>query len=455
MFELGIVDLSASARRRLAALVERWAWVSPESRIATPRISIHLLSPEEVRFHGSLDVCVVGPELVGCDAAYITTLRRELTDKLIICVLDARTQSFGVIEQLGRLGVDDVLLETATGDEFLRRLVLLQRRLRSRQRGRVVMVDAARGGVGCTFIAAALAEGCADQKKRTCVVDCDYLSQDLTRFLQVKPFVSEALRLLVEQQRMVTGETVSDCVHSVWADEPLLHCMPPPAGSDDGTLAPAVATRAFIDIIETLAVLHERVIVDASSLSAGVKRALYYASDLVVFVANRDPAAAFANRQALSLVSASMRVDSQLHVVLNDCGRPAASRALLERDVLSVLGRSRQCVYLPHSTRAARWACSGRTPFAFLRRHFLPLLHASTADDAASRGTVGMGVRAWCDVVGRIVARLLSWRRKKEMPLEAESNCGRGDTSYEPLSLGFTENLLTQGELVSKPVLLG
>ena len=91
MIELGIVDLSASARRHLASLVERWAWVSPESRVSTPRVSLHLLSPEEVRFHGALDVCVVGPELIACDAAYITTLRQELSDKLILCVVDSRT----------------------------------------------------------------------------------------------------------------------------------------------------------------------------------------------------------------------------------------------------------------------------------------------------------------------------------------------------------------------------
>jgi len=197
------------------------------------------------------------------------------------------------------------------------------------------------------------------------------------------------------------------------------------------------------------------VIVDASRLPLGVKRAIYQSSDSVVFVANRDPAGAFANRQALSVAAASMRADSRLCIVLNDCGRPAASRALLERDVLSVLGRSRRCFYFPHSPRGARWACSGQTPFTFLRRHIIPLLKATEAEEAADREAWSKDVRVWCDNLGRRITRCLSWRRKKEVHLEAEANSRGRDTSFEPLSLGFAENLLTQGELVSKPVLLG
>ena len=141
MIELGIVDLSADGRRRLSSLIERWSWKAPDSRVSVPRLSQHLLSPEEVRFHGSLDVIVVGPELVGCDAAFVNNLRQQIPDKILLCVLDSRTYSFGLVEQLGRLGVDDVLVDTATSDEFFRRILLLQRRVQNKKRGRLAVVD--------------------------------------------------------------------------------------------------------------------------------------------------------------------------------------------------------------------------------------------------------------------------------------------------------------------------
>ena len=106
MIELGIIDLSADGRRRIASLIEKWTWVSPDSRVSTPRVSLSLLSPEEIRFNGSLDVCVIGPELIGCDAAFIHTIRQQVPGKLILCVLTQEIYSFGLIEQLGRLGVD-------------------------------------------------------------------------------------------------------------------------------------------------------------------------------------------------------------------------------------------------------------------------------------------------------------------------------------------------------------
>lgn len=456
MIELGIVDLSASARRKLAALVERWAWVAPDSRISIPRISLQLLSPEEVRFHGGLDVCVVGPDLIACDAAYLTTLRKELADKLILCVLDARTQSFGVVEQLGRLGVDDVLLDTAQSDEFVRRLVLLQRRLRSRQRGIIMMVDAARGGVGATFCTAAVAEALVAQGLSVCAVDCDSASQDLTRFLRVKPHLSEPLRLLVGQERLITGETVAECTVPVWADEPLLCCMPPAADSNDTLVVSREGVRSFVSVIETLAVLHERVVIDSSPLSPAARHALAQVADEALFVANRDPAGAFANRQALSVLSGAMRGDAVLRIVLNDSGGVAASRALLRKEVLTVVGRPLPVVEIPHTRRAARWACSGQTPYRFLRRHVQALI--SPPLHRPKPGRLGGGRDLCADVLKRAwrATAVAGWwgRKRGNEPGQAKTG-GSSEPRYEPLTIGFGTPMLEAGELVSKPVMLG
>lgn len=452
MIELGIVDLSASARRRLAALVERWAWVSPDSRVSAPRISLRLLSPEEVRFNGGLDVCVVGPELLACDVAYLTTLRRELADKLILCVLDARTQSLGVVEQLGRLGVDDVLLESANSDEFVRRLVLLQRRMRTKQRGTLVIVDSARGGVGATFVAAGAAEAALVSGNTVCVVDCDTSSHDLSRFLRVKPHVSEPLRLLIEQQRLVTSETVSECLHAVWSDEARFVCMPPPAGSDDATLASPSTARALVAVLEALAVLHGRVVVDGSALSAGAKHAVYGVADEVLFVANGDPSGAFANRQALSLISGMMKADAALTIVLNDNARISAPVPLMRREVLAVPGRETHFVRLPYSARAARWACSGQTPYRFLRRQFIALVRLSSPAPSQVLGSrmFARGLE-WAVFAARSVG---GWRRKKLAGRPEEQRVEEA-RARDPLAIGFAQGLLAEGDVVSKPVLLG
>ena len=455
MIELGIIDLSADGRRRIASLIEKWTWVSPDSRVATPRVSLALLSPEEVRFNGALDVCVVGPELIGCDAGFIHTIRQQMPGKLILCVLTQEIYSFGLVEQLGRLGVDDVLLDTASSDEFFRRLVLLQRRLSHKHKGKLIVVGSSRGGVGCTFIAASLAEGYLSAGKRACVVDCDVISQDLTRFLQVKPHVSETVRLLLDQQRVVTSETVRECCVPVWSDEPNIVCVPPAAGQDESVFASPRAARALTAILEVLQTQYDVIVVDTAALPALTINALYQICDEAVFVANRDPAGAFAHRQALLLISGCVRPDARVTVVMNDNSVATASLAVLQADALSVPGREVRYVAIPRTPKASRWPCSGATPYQFLGRIVNRLVECHSTGQAFAHPHDTVWYREWCAAtlvrIGVVLAKFRSGKRDRvsEGPVVPTST----ERHVYP-ALGFSEFALGEGELVSKPVIL-
>lgn len=457
MIELGLVDLSADGRRRLSSLVERWSWASPDSRVSVPRFSLHLLSPEEVRFHGSLDVCIIGPELVGCDAAYVNNLRQQLPEKIIICVLDTRTYSFGLVEQLGRLGVDDVLVDSATSDEFFRRILLLQRRVKTKRRGRLTVVDAARGGVGRTFVAAAVAEGWFNKGSKVCVVDCDVMSQDLTRFLQVRPYLNEPLRLLIDQQRVVTSETVSECVRNVWMDEPKFVCMAPPAGGDESLYASAHSQRGLIAVLEALLTQYERVIVDTSGLVSGVRNALFQVSDEVLFVINRDASGAYANRQTLSLIAGFMRPEARLATVINDTGVGSASSGLLRDEVVVISGRPMSYITLPRHDRAASWMCSGYTPYRFLSR-YLQSIYVKPEGAVGSRSLARRAVGWLTVVVGEAAKRFMTalgerWGRKNR-PSASQHAWGKEVALPTSPLLGMEFQTPEEGMLVSKPILL-
>lgn len=458
MIELGIVDLSADGRRRLSSLIERWSWKAPDSRVSVPRLSQHLLSPEEVRFHGSLDVVVIGPELVGCDAAFVNNLRQQIPDKILLCVLDSRTYSFGLVEQLGRLGVDDVLVDTATSDEFFRRILLLQRRVQNKKRGRLAVVDSARGGVGRTFLTAAIAEGWFSKGQKVCVVDCDVVSQDLTRFLQVRPHVNESLRLLVDQQRVVTSETVTECVRQVWLDEPRFACVAPAAGGDEALFSSPHVQRGLIAVIEALLLQYDRVVVDTSGLVSAARNALFQVCDDLFFVVNRDASAAYANRQALSLIAGFLRPDAKLTTLLNDNGVGSASVGLLKDQVVVIAGRSMSYVTVPRSAQAAAWVCSGYTPYRFLRRSLQMIL--TTVDGAPAKASslfsVGGVVVGWLSALVKRLSLAAGWRwGKKSRESASKEPWGAQPTlSSNPL-LSIGHAIPDDGALVSKPVLLG
>lgn len=457
MIELGLVDLSADGRRRLSSLVERWSWASPDSRVSIPRLSSHLLSPEEVRFHGNLDVCIIGPELVGCDAAYVNSLRQQLPEKILICVLDARTYSFGLVEQLGRLGVDDVLVDSATSDEFFRRILLLQRRVKAKKRGRLTVVDAARGGVGRTFVTAAVAEGWFQKGLKVCVVDCDVMSQDLTRFLQVRPHLNEPLRLLIDQQRVVTSETVTECVRNIWMDEPRLVCMAPPAGGDESLYASTHSQRGLIAVLEALLMQYDRVVIDTSGLVSGVRNALFQVSDEVLFVVNRDASGAYANRQALSLIAGFMRPESRLFTVLNDTGVGSASCALLRDEVVVISGRSMSYITLPRHARAASWMCSGYTPYRFLSRHLQSIFvepEPSVVSRSVARRVAHRLAVVASGAVKRFAAAVELRLGKKNRPSASQQAWGKGGALPTSPVLSMEFKTPEDGVLVTKPILL-
>lgn len=461
MIELGIVDLSADGRRRLSSLIERWSWKVPDSRISVPRFSIHMLSPEEVRFHGSLDVCIVGPELVGCDAAFVNNLRQQIPDKILICVLDSRTYSFGLVEQLSRLGVDDVLIDSATSDEFFRRVLLLQRRVRDKRRGQLAVVDAARGGVGKTFLTATLAEGWYTRGERVCVIDCDVVSQDLTRFLQVRPHVNEPLKLLVDQQRVVTAETVSECVREVWLDEPRLVCVSPAAGGDESFFSAARIQRGFVAVIEALLLQYDRVVVDTSGLVSAAKNTLFQICDQMFFVVNRDASAAFANRQALSLIAGFLKPEATLTTIINDTGVGTASVALLKEQVVVIAGRSISYVTVPRSPKSAAWVCSGYTPYRFLRRSLRDVVFAarereSSKDGALFLKTVNSALVGFKAFVGHwMLFDRFRWRRSSRGSASGEPWGAQPALDAPPGLLSIGHAIPDDNLLVSRPVLLG
>lgn len=457
MIELGIVDLSAEGRRKLAAVIDRWAWSPPVSHVALPRISSHLLSPEEIRFHGAIDVCVVGPELISCDASFVNAIRGRLPDKVLIAVLDSRTYTFALVDQLGRLGIDDVLMDSAPSEEFFRRILLLQKRIQGRKKGKLVLVDAARGGVGRTLVAASISEGWFAQGLSVCVVDCDLLSQDLTRFLQVRPYVSESLRLLIDQQRVATAETVLECVVPVWANEPRCVCLPPPAGRDEEIYTSAVAQRGLQSVLEILLVHYDRVVVDTSGLVSMARNVLYQSADEVVFVMNRDVSAAYANRQGLSLASGFMRHDASLVSVVNDTGAGIGDLSLIRKEVAVASGRAMSVVVIPRSRKAAAWMCSGYTAYRSLGRSIDAICcdkgRASSRWERLLRWIANIGEKPrvlWQRLC--VLLRSHLWGATSRRAVFDRAVPRLATANHPRMAIGFT----TPGEdpLVSKPVLL-
>jgi len=366
MIQVGIVDLTAEYRKRLAMRVEGWIHAE-ESNAFVPRLSCKSLAVEEVRFNPELDLCVVGPEILATDVAHIAGVKRSLPGVPLICVTDSRTQSLAVVEQLGRLGADDVLGENSNSSEFIRRIVLLTQRKRQDHGGKSVLVESAKGGAGVTSLVAGIGEAVVNHNLRACLVDLDLETQDLTRYLLAKPYINEALGLLLSQHRLPTSEIIKDCITQVWDDSEKLMCVAPPSTVSEQSYSNPSTIRSLLASKEALEGISDILIFDAAHSPESWRRALYQSVDLIVYVVGNDPGALHGAVQRLSIIRSLSGPKTKLILVENHLHQHGLSsretRGWLEEAVGGDEVRwNPQTILFERSI--FQWPGSGRTPFS-------------------------------------------------------------------------------------------
>jgi MinD-like ATPase involved in chromosome partitioning or flagellar assembly len=262
------------------------------------------------------------------------------------------------------MGADDVWPHDAAPAEFLRKLVLLSRKVQKAKSGKLIVVDGGKGGVGVTSVAAGVAEALFAAGKRVLLVDLDSQTQDLSRFLQTKPFVNENLQLLLEQGRPVTQESVEQATAPIWQGESGFSCMTP-VSEQEGLLDPRSSfPRVFMNVLEVVDSLYDCVVVDLASTQGALLRTLYRVADRVVFVVNGDPAALYSSVDRLSRIRGAIAPDTQILVVENGTARAGLSHALLHQEFCRAARLSPEEWLeggLPYCRQGARWPASGGT----------------------------------------------------------------------------------------------
>jgi hypothetical protein len=211
-------------------------------------------------------------------------------------------------------------------------------------------------------------------------------------------------------------------------------------------------------VLDALRLQFDEVVVDASALLRVTQQALVGIADNVIFVMNRDASGAYANRQALALLSGALALDSKPTVLINHTGSAAAPLEMLKREVVCVPGREIATIALPFSPKAARWPCSGRTAYYDLRRHLRPLVEVSDSVAAGFVRTASEWLRA-CFQRAMPREKLVQdgvYRGDGERQVysgEARLSA-RSPAATSPIR-GFLEGSLQDEKLVSKPMLVG
>lgn len=364
MLNIIVVDTTAAARNRLVERLSALLKDSSAEQVFLPQLNIKQLSRQELKFHSKPDVCIIGDELISRELSEIAAIRKIFPEVVLLAVTSPQLENIHTIEQLARCGIDDTISTDISSAELLRKIILLARKAGAKKNGKLIVVTGGKGGVGVTTVAAGLSEALIEARQKVALIDFDFETQDLSRFLQVRPFINENLQLLFEQSRPVTQEFVQQCLIPVWHDEPLLSCMPPFAESEDLFDVRAGHARMLISILEVLDSIYDCTVVDVGSARGAFVNALYRTADQIVVVMNNDPACLFASLAKIERVRSCLAPNAELILVENSAVRSGLSDRLLRQEfsrAANIKADLWLSVALPFCRVGGRWPGMGAT----------------------------------------------------------------------------------------------
>lgn len=382
MLKVYIVDSTAEGRNKILSQIENLISLGYQSEVCLPPISIVPLSKQEIKFHEAPDICIVGAEISTKDPATFGRIRKTYPNTPHLAFVKADTE-LSDIEILARLGADDVLDINITAIELLRKLVILARKASRDKTGRLILIDSGKGGLGVTTITAALGEALSNQDKSVLIVDFDFETQDLSRFLQVKPYFNDNLQLLLLGQRPITQEFVEQCVVQIWEDHGGLYHLPPPADSEVLFNRKDPAFRTILSILEVLDKTFDTVFIDLAGVSGPLKRALYRSADDVIFIINNDPASLYASVDQISKATSWISPETGFKIVENFPLPIGLKSKFLRTEFLKAAGLNDNQLAnksIPYCKNAFRWPGSGISAYSHANQKFKKAIYSLLAD---------------------------------------------------------------------------
>ena len=362
MLRLYIVDISADSRNKIAKSISSLQESHYSELSYLPQISIHQFGPEELKFRTPPDICLLGLELTKNDSSIVSSIRKLLPNIPIICQIQSSNETLTKIEDLARLGASDIVTTEADPIALVKKLVFHNRREKAKKTAPLILVDAAKGGMGVTSYAAAIADSALSEGKKIALIDLDLETQDLSRFLQSRPFLNDNLDLLLQQTRPITEELVMQCFTPVWREKEGLYLMSPPSLGEETFDYGVNTAKVFLSILEVIDSIFDLVIIDAACISGSLRKALYRVADSVVMVVNNDPASLYATASGIRRIKSLLAPSSKLYFVENGSTRFGLSRSVLVRELNAATRSSNENwlpLAVPFCRAASRWPGSG------------------------------------------------------------------------------------------------
>lgn len=361
-----IVDSTTEGQALVAKRVEAFN----QSDMETLDLRVKLVGERDYAERlGEADVFVLGSGL-GDRATAIARHAKSIVPWIhIVMFVTDEAYSGGAFRAAHFVGVRKVLPDSASPLDFLQELVAIHAEFRREGRtreGKVVVVAHAKGGVGATSVAAALAEVCSVYHKRTMLWDLDVETRDLCRSLTVNGVEAKIVSAWVNGTRELSRESLKDALIPISGDVSVL--MPPDSMAESMDLVCHTDGMAIAQRITELGrVMHDAIIIDTGGRMGPATGALMRVADVVMIVIDDTILGLTAVDLYLSYVKTLVGDSDRIVFLVNPYSGAllGVQQIAAELEPAHHLGeRPWRLPPIPNDPKAALWPGSGRTLYS-------------------------------------------------------------------------------------------
>ncbi len=428
--KLLILDYSTEAQAFCAKRVE--AFSSSDREMLD--LQVHLVFEQDYAEKlEEADVLVIGSGVGDRSTAIARQAMAQVPWLHIIMFVRDDVYGGGAFRSAHACGVRKVFPDSASPLDFLQELVAIHAEFRREGRtreGRVVAVTHAKGGVGATSVAAALAEVCSVYHRRTMLWDMDVETRDLSRSLTVNGAEAKVVSGWVNGSREISRQSLTDALIPISSDVSVL--MPPDRMAESMDLICHPDGMTIVQRVAELArVLFDVIIVDTAGRMGPATGALLRTADVVLIVIDDTILGLTAVDLYLSFVKTLVGGTDAIVFAVNPysgalLGVPQIAQEL---EPAHNLGEAPwRLPPIPNDPKAALWPGSGRTLYSMGQKQTrvtleviakeLGLIEGAAADIGANGSHIDNGGGWLKRVFGR-----------KEAESQLKLGTGKGVTS--------------------------
>ena len=361
--KLLILDVTTEAQAFCAKRFEAFS----ESDREMLDLQIHLVSDRDYMDKvEQADVLVIGSG-IGERAQTVARQAMSVVPWIhIVMFVNDEAYHGGAFRAAHSVGVRKVFPDSASPLDFLQELVGIHAEFRRKGRtreGKVIAVTHAKGGVGATSIAAALAEVCTRFSRRTMLWDLDVETRDLSRSLTVNGPEAKVVSAWVNGSREISRQSLSDALIPISSDVSVL--MPPDRMTESMELVCSIDSMPLVRRISELArVLFDVIIIDTGGRIGPATGSLVQQADCVLIVIDDTILGLTAVDLFLSFIKPLVPSTDNILFLVNPYSGAllGVPQIAAELEPAHNLGeRPWRLPPVPNDPRAALWPGSGRT----------------------------------------------------------------------------------------------